>query len=137
MSRPPSKSGSSPLSIVTDAISSTSPPGHLDAPGRRLWDAIQREYEIRDAAGLQLLFEACAEIDNIAALSEAVRRDGRTVYTRTGMPKDHPSLKSQLAARAFVVRTLERLGVTTEAVQPPGLRRDAGRGSGWIPDHLK
>jgi hypothetical protein len=92
-----------------------------------------REFAIQDTAGIRLLFEASAAVDTIAMLGEAIRRDGAVIYSRAGVPRSHPAIKDQLAARALVVRTLERLGVTTEAVQPPGLRRDAGRGIGWIP----
>jgi hypothetical protein len=121
------------LSVVSGETSSISPPGYLGAHGTWLWAAIMRDYDIRDIGGITLLFEACAAMDTAETVAEAVRKDGAVVYSRTGAPKAHPGLRDELAARAFVVRTLERLGITTEAVQPPGHRRDSGRGVGWMP----
>jgi hypothetical protein len=37
--------------------------------------------------------------------------------------KEHPLLKHELAARAFVCRTLQRLGLDVEAIKPPGRPR--------------
>jgi hypothetical protein len=52
----------------------------------------------------------------------AIATDGAVVYTRTGVPRSHPSAKDELACRAFVVRTLERLDLNVEAVKPVGRR---------------
>jgi hypothetical protein len=41
------------------------------------------------------------------------------IRTKTGL-KAHPALRDELAARAFIVRTLERLGITIEAVKRVG-----------------
>jgi hypothetical protein len=123
------------LSVVSSGTAnSTSPPGHLEAPGRRLWDGIQAEFNITDTAGLTLLFEACASVDTAEAIAAAVRQDGAVIYARSGVPRSHPGIKDMLGARALACRLLERLGVTTEAVQPPGVRRDSSRGRGWIPE---
>jgi hypothetical protein len=43
-------------------------------------------------------------------LAQRIAQDGEIIHTRTGMPKAHPGLKEELAARAFVCRNLERLG---------------------------
>jgi hypothetical protein len=49
--------------------------------------------------------------------------------TKTG-PKDHPCLKHELAARAFICRTLQRLGITDAAIQTVG---HPTRPQGWMP----
>jgi hypothetical protein len=41
------------------------------------------------------------------------------IHTKSGV-RVHPAAREELAARAFVVRTLEKLGVTTEAIKAPG-----------------
>jgi hypothetical protein len=50
---------------------------------------------------------------------------------RVAGPRDHPLLKHELAARSFVVRTLQRLGLNMEAVKPTGR---PPHGIGWQPD---
>jgi hypothetical protein len=108
------------LSIVSPATTDGSPPRNLGQHGRQLWDAVQREYGIVDRGGIELLAQACGALDLVEALGEAIARDGAVVYSRAG-PKGHPAVKDQIAARAFVVRTLEKLGVTSENIKPgPG-----------------
>ena len=69
----------------------------------------------------ELLAQACQAADRAEALAAAIARDGTVVYGESGSPKSHPAVKDELACRAFVVRTLERLGVTSENVKPgPG-----------------
>jgi hypothetical protein len=75
-----------------------------------------REYGITDRGGIELLAQACGAVDRIEALREAIDRDGEVVIVR-GVPRAHPGLRDELAARAFVVRTLERLGLNVEAVK--------------------
>jgi hypothetical protein len=41
------------------------------------------------------------------------------VQTGSG-PKAHPALRDELAGRAFIVRTLERLGLNVETIKPMG-----------------
>ena len=73
--------------------------------------------------------QACAAVDRAEALSEFVSRDGVMIYAKHG-PKAHPALKEELAARAFICRTLQRLGINVEAIKPPG--RPAGHAH-WTP----
>ena len=108
------------LTVVSPDATGDSPPHELGQHGRQLWDALQREYGIADRGGIELLAQACGAKDLIETLGEAIARDGPVVYGRAG-PKAHPAVKDQIAARAFLVRTLEKLGVTSEAVKPgPG-----------------
>jgi hypothetical protein len=117
------------LSIVSPDATGGSPPRDLGQHGRELWDAIQREYGIRDTGGRELLAQACGALDLIEALGEAIARDGAIVYGRAG-PKAHPAVKDQIGARAFLVRTLEKRGVTTENINPgPGRPPNA---YGWM-----
>jgi hypothetical protein len=53
-----------------------------------------------------------------------IDRDGELIPTRSGL-KEHPGLKGELANRAFVSRTLQRLGLDVEPVRP-----DVGRPGG-------
>ena len=89
-----------------------------------------REYAICDAGGIELLLLACEATDRAASLREAIDRDGELISTRSGL-KEHPGLKAELANRAFISRTLQRLGLDVEPVRP-GVGRPGG-GIGWIP----
>jgi hypothetical protein len=106
-------------------------PRPLGPEGTGLWVDIQREYGIRDRGGIELLAQACSAVDRAESLAAAIERDGAVVYGRGGVPRSHPAAKDELACRAFVVRTLERLGLNVEAVKPgPGRPVQP---FGWIP----
>jgi hypothetical protein len=120
------------LSVVSPEPIGRSPPRDLGQHGRKLWDEVQAAYGITDRGGDELLAQCCAACDRAEALAEAIARDGSVVYSRTGVPRSHPAAKDELACRAFVVRTLERLGLNVEAVKPgPGRPPSA---FGWTPD---
>jgi hypothetical protein len=83
------------------------------------------EYGISDSGGIELLFQCCRACDRAEELRLAIDRDGAVVQTRTG-PKDHPALRHELANRAFVARSLQRLGLNLEPV-----RTSKGRPGFW------
>ena len=115
------------LSLVSPNAIGGAPPRDLGRHGRALWDAVHKEYRVTDRGGIELLAQACGALDLVETLGEAIARDGVVVYNRLG-PRAHPALKDQLVARAFVVRTLERLGVTVENVKPGPGRPPANHG---------
>jgi hypothetical protein len=115
------------LSVVSPEPTAGSPPRDLGQHGRKLWDEVQAAYGIADRGGIELLAQACAALDRAEALATAIASDGAIVYTRTGVPKSHSGCKDELACRAFVLRTLERLGLNVEALKP---------GPGRPPGHL-
>lgn len=95
----------------------------LGKHGLALWEAITGEYGIEDSGGVEMLTQACQSLDRAEILAAAIKRDG-PVIRHKGMVRDHPCLKHELAARAFTVRTLQKLGLDVEAVRPVG--RPAG-----------
>jgi hypothetical protein len=95
------------------------PPRQLGLHGGVLWHDILAEYDIRDRAGLELLTLACEATDRAERLARQVDQDGEVIRASSG-PKAHPALRDELANRAFVARTLERLGLNLEAVKPMG-----------------
>jgi hypothetical protein len=121
-----------PLTLVgTDGTGVPEPPRPLGEHGQRLWAVIQADYGIVDTGGRELLAQACGALDTIEMLREAVERDGAIVYApRTGVPRAHPGLRDLLGCRAFLARTLERLGLNVEAVKPVGR---PGSFSSWTP----
>ena len=109
-----------PISIVSSSDPAISPPRPLANHGAALWNSIQAEYRIEDRGGIELLAQACAALDRAEGLAAIIAQDGAVVHTRAG-PKSPPALRDELQNRAFCVKTLEKLGVTTEVVKPgPG-----------------
>ena len=108
-----------PLSLVSPENLVISPPRPLGPPGRDLWDAVMREYAIRDRGGIEILAQLCAAQDRVESLRAAIDQDGETVHTKTG-PRAHPALRDELQLRAFICRSLERLGLNIEPIRSPG-----------------
>jgi hypothetical protein len=128
-------SDSSHLSIVTSGTSGHQPPRQLRRHGRQLWNQVQAEYGITDCGGVELLTQICEATDRLQDLGEAITRDGAVVYVgRNATPRSHPSLKDETALRAFITRTVERLGLNVEAVKPP---YRPGSFASWVPDANK
>jgi len=115
------------LTIMEPGGTGPQPPRDLGKPGRALWDRVQAEYDVSDVAGIELLAQACTALSAAEALREEINRDGPVLRNRRGSVRDHPALKHELAARAFVVRTLTKLGLNFEP-----LRNAAGRPPGSI-----
>ena len=107
------------------------PPRPLGEAGSSLWGRIQGEFFITDSGGLEILCQACQLLDTAEDLSARIAADGLTVPACSGGLRSHPLLKDMLGARALVVRTLQKLGITEEPVK--GMGRPS-RGVGWRPD---
>ena len=120
-----------PFSIVPGETTRISPPRPLGSHGTALWDRVQREYAIADTGGIEILAQLCAALDRAETLAEAIARDGAVIHTRAGVPRAHPAIREELAARAFICRALERLGLNIETIKPPGRPPQP---SGWAPD---
>jgi hypothetical protein len=115
---------------VIDGQRDGNPPRKLGKHGGNLWRAVMTEYQIADAGGLEMLASASQALDRAERCRDAIDHDGEIIRGKNGM-REHPLLRHELAARAFVVRTLHKLGLDLEAIKPNG--RPA-RGLGWIPD---
>jgi hypothetical protein len=109
-----------PLTVVSSETIRISPPRPLGSHGMALWGRVQGEYAIADVGGVELLTQICTVLDRVEALAEGIQRDGSIVYSRAGVPRAHPALREELAGRAFIARSLERLGIGLEGVKPVG-----------------
>jgi phage terminase small subunit len=102
------------------------PPCELGKHGRDLWNGIVRDYEFGDRGSIETLAQACAAADRAATFAARIKRDGITIPNQSGGFRDHPLIRHELAARAFVVSALARLGLDLEptklANRPGGLR---------------
>ena len=115
------------LTLIEPGSTPIEPPRPLGPNGRSLWDRTHREYAIDDVAGVEFLALSCEALDRAQALSEAIERDGLVIRTSAG-PRTHPAVKEELALRAFIVRTLQRLGLNFEPLRAgPGHPPSSGR----------
>jgi len=92
---------------------------------------VQAEYQVTDRGGIELLAQVCAAEDRVEALREQIDADGEVVRTRNG-PRAHPALRDEIALRAFIVRTIEKLGLNVETLKP-GPGHPLRGGLGWKP----
>jgi hypothetical protein len=118
-----------PLTIVESNATGIQPPRPLGAHGMKLWQRVLAEYQIDDVGGIELLAQACQSLDRAEALAARIAQDGEVIYVKAG-PRAHPAIKDELACRAFICRTLQRLGLNLEQIKPPG-RPGGGLGVIW------
>lgn len=99
------------LSVVPQAVPPAAPvvlaaPRPLGEHGAALWARIVTEFAIEGAGTVEQLAQVCAALDRAEACAARIELDGIMVEE-----KEHPLIKHELGARAFVVRTLQRLGL--------------------------
>lgn len=125
------KTEKSPLRIVGDLDApgpqSPQPSRPLGEHGAKLWRRATAEYDISDVAGVEMLTLACQSLDRAEALAACIEEDGEIVRTPQGI-KAHPAIREELAARGFIVRTLQKLGLNFEPLRASS-GRPPGRGS--------
>ncbi len=95
-------------------------PRNLSDAGRSLWDRITSDYDIQDSGGLEMLGQACAALDRAEECRAIVDEEGILISGKGGVVRENPAAKLELANRAFVVRTLSRLGLDVEAIKAVG-----------------
>lgn len=95
------------------------PPATLGKAGATQWRTIMSEYRIQDSGGLAVLLQICSAADDLAECDRAIARDGPMIATKNG-PKEHPLCKQRLALRAFICRSVQRLGLNLEPTKPIG-----------------
>jgi hypothetical protein len=106
------------LAVITGSpvVDEEPTPSDLGAKGTRLWVRVQSEYRVVDCGGVELLTQACRALDRAERCRAQIDEEGETIATKGGM-REHPLLKHELAARAFLARTLSRLGIDSEPVR--------------------
>jgi hypothetical protein len=96
-------------------------PRPLGQHGAALWRRIVQEYDVSDEAGRELLCLACQALDRAEACREVIDEHGEAFIVQpSGMVRQNPLLRDELANRSFVAKTLERLGVNSEPTKPVG-----------------
>jgi hypothetical protein len=100
-----------------------SPPRDLGPDGKGLWRNITSEFTLENSSEVERFYQACLARDRAAKLRKHIDRDGEMIETK-GTRRDNPLLKHELAARAFVTRTLANLFPREE--KPPKHRSPYG-----------
>jgi hypothetical protein len=122
------KKSEKPLLRIVSNLDATDPqPSRPLGPhGQALWRRVLGEYDVSDAAGVEMLTQCCLACDRAEALAACVATDGEMVRTPQGI-KAHPAIREELSCRGFIVRTLQKLGLNFEPVRA-GPGRPPGRG---------
>jgi hypothetical protein len=89
------------------------PPRKLGRYGTELWQRVTVEFVIEDASGIELLTLACQALDRAESCSEQISETGELIKVKNGF-RENPLCKVELANRAFITRTLARLGLEHE-----------------------
>jgi hypothetical protein len=113
----PTESGR--FSVISGTATGLEPPAGLGEAGVRFWRRVQAEYRVADIGGLCLLEQICGAIDTIESITQALAVEGPALRRNGGL-RANPLLRDQLQNRAFVARSLERLGISVQEVQPVG-----------------
>jgi phage terminase small subunit len=127
-----------PIHLVSDVDKATAtgnkPPPTLGQAGQTLWQAIANEYDVSDVGCRILLELACETADSLASLRAAIDKTGEVIYARNGLPKANPLLRTEMACRGALVKTLRALGLAAEP--PPAARvgRPGGGAFGYFGD---
>jgi hypothetical protein len=82
----------------------------------KLWRQVHAEFQFDDIGGIELLAQACAGIDRAESLAARIEADGELIRGPQGL-KCHPGIREEMSARAFVVRTLMKLGLNYEPLR--------------------
>jgi phage terminase small subunit len=116
-----------PLELVPKPDASVpKPPRKLGVLALSVWQRILSEYVIDDAAGLELLYQACCACERIERMRAQIEANGEMI--RVGQVyREHPLLKAELANRAYVTRAFAKLGLAPDSLRSPG--RPPGSGA--------
>ncbi|MBI4498197.1 MAG: hypothetical protein HY689_09890 [Chloroflexi bacterium] len=103
------------------------PPTGLKAAGRKLWQAITADFELR-ADELTLLEAACRLTDELAAMEKELRGAPVMVPGSRGQQRPNPLLAEARQHRLALGRLLAQLGIDdADAEQRGRARSNAGR----------
>jgi hypothetical protein len=100
------------------------PPTNLDATGRALWDEVTSVFAWDDPGNYRVLEQCCFALQRAERCRAVIDDQGEMLMVR-GQVRSHPLLRDELQNRAFVVRSLAKLGLDLEPLRSPG--RPPGR----------
>jgi len=92
-------------------------PRHLGAEARALWQRLQADFVIADAAGTALLRCVCECFERISEMRTIVKRDGAIIKDRFGQSRPHPALAIERDARAGMISALRALRLSPDEIE--------------------
>jgi P27 family predicted phage terminase small subunit len=102
------------------------PPKHLSRAAKSLFRALQAEYGIEDAAGLDLLSDYCEFYDRREQARSIIRQEGAVIKDRFEQSVPHPATRIERDSSAAMTRILRQLNLDLEPIHnKPG--RPVGR----------
>jgi P27 family predicted phage terminase small subunit len=90
------------------------PPSNLSAEAGKKWKALVEEYDIADAAGLQILTAGMEAFDRMRGAQRRIKAEGQTFKDRFGQLRAHPLLPVERDARAAMLAALKALNLDLE-----------------------
>lgn len=101
------------------------PPRDLSFLAKKAWKAIFQEYQIEDAAGLQLLSEYCHALDRAEEARQKIRQEGSTFKDRFGQLRENPAVAIERGSVQTMLSCLRSLNLDIEPLRdrpgrPPG-----------------
>jgi hypothetical protein len=91
------------------------PPGGLEPARQALWEQLQSEYGITDAAGLAILQEAMRSLARADEARALLDKEGCTMVDRFGQRRAHPAAAIERDARAGFLAALRQLKIEVPA----------------------
>lgn len=102
------------------------PPETLGKRSAAFWRSLDAKY-IFAAHDLERLRTACEAMDTIDACEAAIRKDGRFVPDRYGVPKAHPAIAVARDSRTLLLRALREMAIDVELPEEPRVPRQSRR----------
>ncbi|MBZ5500493.1 MAG: P27 family phage terminase small subunit [Acidobacteriia bacterium] len=104
------------------------PPKNQSKKARILWRELQAEYQIEDAAGLDLLADYCQFFDRREQARVLIRQNGPTVLDRFQQIQVNPACRVERDSSAAMIKILRQLNLDVEPTRdrpgrPPGTGR--------------
>ncbi len=87
------------------------PPSGLSPDGKRLWKAILQDWEITDAAHLEVLHVGLQSLDRASKCPVLIDQEGEIVKDRFGQSKPHPLLSAERDSRSSFYQAIKVLGL--------------------------
>ncbi len=89
------------------------PPKHLSKEAKRLWDEINREWEL-DSAGLLILQAGLEAYDRMEQARRLIEKQGLTVVDKYGQVKMNPLVQVERDSRGLLLRCFKALNLDIE-----------------------
>jgi len=97
--------------LNTKARTNPRAPQGLTPAARALWQQLQREYQIRDSAGLCVLEQAARSYERAEEARKQLAKSGSVVRDRWNQPRTHPAAAVERDARAALLGALKQLQI--------------------------